>query len=364
MSGSPLSRRLVWIVALTWFAGLFACVSTRLSVEELPEAPIAFLHWEDKAAKKRAEILGADEAPAPPAPSSSRGDPAAAEEREIEAYLQAERSALLAFKLSKNPGRLMLYWPRSEKLERVAAAPPDSRPLAWSRDHQRLLFVSAHRGGKEQLYEYDVQRKHLSVLTTGPLAHVRGDYDDSGRLAILGMKRSNRGGPAFRSVYIASSGGRVETPIPADIHPGTLRFSPAGDRIVYEQVRARPRSDGATTFESFIATRSFEPGAEEEILLRGREPSLTPDGDWIVFASPSTAGYRLRRMRPDGTSRVPIGANGPGGSDERMPSVSPDGEFIAFILDAGDSRQLHVRRFDGKRERSLVTDGWSEFPVW
>jgi Tol biopolymer transport system component len=97
------------------------------------------------------------------------------------------------------------------------------------------------------------------------------------------------------------------------------------------------------------------------LLLKGREPSLTPDGEWIVFASPSTAGYRLRRMRLDGTSRVPIG---PGGTEERMPTVSPDGQFVAFVKFQYGRRRLVVRRFNGKDERILLPSGWTEFPVW
>ena len=66
-------------------------------------------------------------------------------------------------------------------------------------------------------------------------------------------------------------------------------------------------------------------------------------------------------MRPDGTSKVPIG---PGGTEERMPTVSPDGEFIAFVQTSNGRRRLAVRRYDGKDERVLVSSGWSEFPVW
>ena len=80
-----------------------------------------------------------------------------------------------------------------------------------------------------------------------------------------------------------------------------------------------------------------------------------------MFASSSTAGYRLRRMRLDGTARVAIN---PGTQEERMPTVSPDGEFIAFIRIESGKRRLTVRRFDGQAERELLSDGWSEFPVW
>ena len=143
--------------------------------------------------------------------------------------------------------------------------------------------------------------------------------------------------------------------------PGTLRYVDAVDRIVYERVRIRERRGAPAELESMIAARDAVPGAPEEILLRGREPTITPDGEWIVFASASSAGYRLRRMRPDGTARVPIS---PGGTEERMPSVSPDGAFVAFVRIVDGKRSLAVRRFDGKGERVLVSEGSSDSPVW
>jgi Tol biopolymer transport system component len=341
------------------------CASRRIESEELPEQPIAFVHWDDKASQSRAEAFKAvSELPDAP---KNKIDPEGAEEREMHVYLRAEHSVMLSARVSKHPGRLMLLWPRTGEVERVDAAPVNSRPLAWSRDHKRLLFVSAHRNERQQLYEYDFESKHLSPLTSGSIEHVRGDYDREGRLVIQRMERSQRGGRSDQTVHLASPGGQLDREVAREIQPGTLRLSPAGDRIVYEQVRPRPRRDGATTFDSFVATRSFEDGAEEQILVRGREPSLTPDGEWIVFASPSSAGYRLRRMRPDGSSRVPISSarsDSPGGTDERMPTVSPEGTYVAFIMDGGDSRRLYVRRFDGKKERALLTSGWSEFPVW
>jgi hypothetical protein len=255
----------------------------------------------------------------------------------------------------------MLIWPRTGELERIEAAPPDAIPLAWSADRTRLLFASVHRGGKEQLYEYHVHRKDLSPVTMGPAEHPRGDYGPDGRLVIQRIRRLASTGASRQTLHLAEATGRLGRSIARGVPPGMIRFSPRGDRVVYEQVRPRPRRDGPTAYESMIATRAIAAGSEEKLLIKGRDPTWTPDGQWIVFASETASGYRLRRMRPDGTSRVPIG---PGGTEERMPSVSPGGDFIAFIQQGGSRRRLVVRRFDGKDERLLLSKGWSEFPVW
>jgi hypothetical protein len=348
--------RAMLVVSLAWLAG---CASTRMDIESLPESPIAFMHWSDKAAQKRGEAFEkvGELPPLPPA----KEDPEGRQELEIRAHLRAEESIQLTQKLAKQPGRLMLYWPKSGKLERLEAAPPDARPLAWSKDHRRLLFASAHRGGREQLYEYHLDRRDLRSLTVGSDEHPRGDYADDDRLVTLGLRRTAPTGASESTVRLHEVGDVEGRPIAHHVPPGTLRLTPAGDQIVYEQVVPRVRRDGPTQYDSFIAVRAIAPGAEEKMLLQGREPSLTPDGEWIVFASSSTAGYRLRRMRLDGTARVAIH---PGTDEERMPSVSPDGEFIAFILVENGKRHLAVRRFDGKAERVLLKEGWSEFPVW
>mgnify|MGYP000082295744 CR=1 FL=1 len=200
-------------------------------------------------------------------------------------------------------------------------------------------------------------------MTVGPDEHPRGSYDEHGNLVIerLSRDRIARDEPARQTVHFASPSGRMRDAFAEGVPPGTVRVSPAGDLVVFEQVNPRQRSDGPTVYESFIATVDVSPGAEENLLIKGREPVWTPDGRWIVFASESSAGYRLRRMRPDGTSRVPIS---PGGTEERMPAVSPDGEYVAYVQVVNGKRRLAVRRFDGKGDRVLLSKGWTEFTVW
>jgi len=277
------------------------------------------------------------------------------------AHLRAEVSPALQLRLAKHPGRLMLLWPQTGEIEPVAAAPLDALPLAWSADHKRLLFASARRGGEEQLYEYHMERRDLSPITIGPAEHPRGAYMGGGRLVVHRSEQRSRYAVPHQSLVQTGLAGRIERVIAEDLLPGSLHFLPGQDRIVYEKVDVRPRSAGPNFYQSMVATRGLEPGATEQVLARGREPTPTPDGQWIVFASESSAGYRLRRMRVDGTSRVPIH---PGDTEERMPSVSPDGEFVAFVQVVNGRRRLVVRRFDGTQERMLLREGWSEFPVW
>jgi hypothetical protein len=336
-----------------------ACATSRLQPEELPEHPIALVHWADRDGQKRQELFE-KMGEVPPLPQDAP-DAAMLQEMSIRAHLRGDEMIQMRAKLEEYPGRLMLLWPRTGELERVAAAPADSIPLSWSPDGERLLIASAHRDGQEQLYEFHLGRRDLRPVTRGPDEYPRGDYDADGRLVAQRTARRRDRETSLQTVHRLDLTGEPGPMLARDVPPGTLRVLPEGDRIVYEQVVVRPRRNGPAVFESFVAVQALARGDEEQLLLRGREPTLTPDGQWIVFASRSTAGYRLRRMRPDGTTRVPIG---PGGTEERMPSVSPDGRFVAFVQFDLGRRRLAVRRFDGSDERVLVPSGWSEFPVW
>ena len=355
------TRQSAWVlVAVADRRRRWAVLRSRVAIETLPEAPIAFMHWADKASQKRSEAFGkvAELPPLPP----NKDDPEGQQELEIRAHLRAEEAVQLGPQLAKNPGRLMLYWPRTGKLERLEAAPPDARPLAWSRDHRRLLFASAHRGEREQLYEYHLDRRDLRPLTYGPDEHPRGDYG-AGRAARHARAPSRLGRsapPRARSSCGRSARPRAR-PIADKVPPGTLRLTPAGDRIVYEQVVPRPRSDGPTQYDSFIATRAARGG------LRGaasaRRPGADADPGWrvdrvciVVDRGLSTAAHAARRDRPGGDQ-----------------SGNPRRAHAHGFARRGIRRLHRRRRRQARSGRSplrrpggarAAKDGWSEFPVW
>ena len=137
-----------------------------------------------------------------------------------------------------------------------------------------------------------------------------------------------------------------------------VRLSPDGEMLVY--VRRSPSKAGRLRRPSALVALDVATGEERE-LGPGREPSFSPNGDWIVYSAPSRDGWRLRRMRADGSARSPIAA---GIRDEKMPSVSPDGRFVVYVRESTGLDRLFVRRMDGTGDRILLDEGAVFAPVW
>jgi tol-pal system beta propeller repeat protein TolB len=76
-------------------------------------------------------------------------------------------------------------------------------------------------------------------------------------------------------------------------------------------------------------------------------PELSPNGEWIIFTK---HGDGLWKMRPDGS-----GVRRVTNKDDIDPSWSPDGSMIAFASSRAGARQLFVMNADGSNIRQ-VTD--------
>jgi Tol biopolymer transport system component len=332
------------------------CATPGLPLEELEVSPIAFVHWDESAAIERYEITqelqqGAQRGP------TRRG---VARLDSMAALVAPGQVGGSRSRLSELPGRIVLLNPRTLELTRFPAAPPNARPLAWSRDRRKLLFASQHRdNGRTQLYEYLLESQEVRKLTKGPAYHLEGDYAPDGRLVVawvsLGREQSVAG------LDIRPPGGGPPTELSRGAYPMSVRWSPEGEALVYVRADDRPLRSERQRDLSEILRQAPQPGVEADLLARGREPVFSPDGQWIVFAAQTSEGWRLRRMRPDGSARASIGSSG---LDERFPAISPDGEHVVYIAPDGGIDRLYVRRMDGSGNRILLTEGSAAFPVW
>jgi Tol biopolymer transport system component len=348
-------QRRVASLALGCVLWAVGCASQGLPLDELSEAPIAFVYWDTEAARVRKEVMDAIEG------ESARAGRAGVASLGDMAGLLAPSSTQGGKRLSQYPGRIALLNPRTLELELFEAAPPNARPLAWSRDRRKLLFASSHLdGGTSQLYEYDTLRGEVSKLTRGPAMHLEADYGPDDQLVVSWLLM--RPQQPIAGLDIRPAGGGEPSPLQEGLYVSGPRWSPDGKLLLFFEADVRVKRTESQRDRSRIMVRPLAEEHEVEIITAGREPVFSPDGEWIVFTSQSSKGWKLRRMRPDGAARAALGAST---RDERFPAISPDGRHIVYLSeDEVGLNRLYVRRMDGSGDRILLADGAAAFPVW
>jgi len=126
------------------------------------------------------------------------------------------------------------------------------------------------------------------------------------------------------------------TPGKQDVSDSELRATSDGRYIVFQ-------SNRSGSFEIWRIDRS---GTRLRQLTSGgenRSPSLSPDGDWIVYSSVQNGKTYLLRMTIDGGENTRL-------SDQpcAWPEVSPDGTFIACVIrDSSVGSRLAIIPFGG-----------------
>lgn len=338
------------IAGLLMLAGLLhaGCAGVMgLGLSELPADPIAVTYWEPEEARRRAELLQQQEE------QQQRGQKVGvAEVEDIGRLLGAheERGSLARY-----PGRLSFVDPRTAEVRAVPQVPPGAVPLGWSDDHDRLLFLSNHRGGI-RVFEYTRSSQEVRQVSVGREPFLYASYGRGRQVALMAIETV--GSRQYERVYVTNPEGGAPRVVFEDRHAESIRLSPDGRTLLY--VRRRAVGSDRPERASELVSLDLETGQERD-LGPGREPSFSPTGDWIVYSAPTRDGWRLRRMRPDGSARSPVTS---GIRDETLPAVSPDGRFVAYVGETGGLDRLFVRRIDGSGDRILLDAGAVFAPVW
>jgi hypothetical protein len=322
-------------------AWLCACAGPGLDLTQLPDRPIAIVHRTLDESEQRSDLLLRAQGGGS-APGTVRLEDVG-ELLGIGADEQQQRAAML--------GHLSLVHPQSGRVERLEGALPGERPLCWSADGDRLLFVSFHRSARPQLYEYSRASKEIRTVTRGPAAHPFGCYGPGDRLVVSRVEAAGQRLISRLVVHAPPSAPTLLTAGPADSKPV---WSPDGGLIAYE-----------TSGRGGVSTIALiDPdGGSPRTLTPGQDPVFTPDGQWIVFSAPSRGRSRLWRIRPDGVGRAQLGESI---YDERDPAVSPDGRYVLFVGEEAGTvvQQILVRPFAGGGQRPLLDRDEGMSPAW
>jgi Tol biopolymer transport system component len=330
--------------------GVSGCAGRRISREEIPEQPIAFVYFDAETTRRRSEWLAeAMEGDRPRAPDP-RGA-AIAPVNEIAEFIQKQFGAGDR-KAKRFQGRLALLDPRTGDVRVVEGARKGAVPQDWSSDHERLLFAQIVQGEIPHLYELHVATGEVGPVTHGRMAHPEGCYGPDGSIVFTSVDPSAR--ERSSRIMITDAGGGE----PQQLSPPGFAYyptcAPDGSAVAYTSVGSRGRVQRVVVHSP---VRTGEP----RIVAAGKEPSFSDDGRWISYSGLLKKEWRTWRIRPDGTGRTSLGH---GGYDERRPSLSPDNRLVVYVADTVFHQQLYLRRVDGTGDRILVADGDGDRPIW
>jgi hypothetical protein len=349
-----------WLGAMS--AAALACggtgsVGRSFDVATLPPDPIALTHRKtdeiekvqkqlDGRAQERAREKAKEVKRARPAPNSIE---AVREEFELRAMENAgiDMSA-----------RLALHTLPDERTVDAEFAAKGDRPAGWSLDHQRLLFLS-ERAGTAQLFEWNRQTDAVTQLTHGDDTVLDGAFGPKGEIAwaagtpLAALPSGGTTGGIRIFVRIPGGAPQPVTPGPLDVAPA---WSPTDSLLAYQ-------SRGRSGLDEIVAVDPAAPGPPR-YLANGRSPVFTPDGKWIVYSARTAKGWKIFKVRPDGSGKQYIVG---GSMQEVEPSVSRDGKWVLFTgyYDGKPyETSLMLRPFAGGKDRKLDFDEKPHRTTW
>jgi Tol biopolymer transport system component len=227
----------------------------------------------------------------------------------------------------------------------------------WSPDGSRIAFASTIHGNVD-IFVMNADGSGLRQLTHDPGRDTSPAWSPDG--SRIAYERIGADGSSIEVMNADGSGARQLTPGDSlDLHPA---WSPDGTRIAYYSFR-----DGNSDIFVMNADGSGPVRLTDDPALEA-DPAWSPDGTRIVYSS--QGGLRrspygdpwegdLWVMNADGSHQTRILSGG-----GFQPTWSPDGGLIAFASDRGGSFSIWVVRPDGSGLVRLVTGPNAYNPSW
>ena len=224
---------------------------------------------------------------------------------------------------------------------------------AWRPDGGKLLFVT-NRDGTYELYTMNPDGSSQTRITNNTLADWGGTYSPDGTKIYFFRTISGTD-----EIFVMNANGAGEVRLTNNAWHDVLPvMTPDGTKIVFDTDR-----NGATrgaNYDIYV----MNPDGSSQVQLTtgsGREwfHAVSPNGQLIAY----TQDNHLRLMNIDGSNQRAITT--PSGYQDKQPSFSPDGTKIAFASNRDGNWEIYIMNLDGSGQTRITNNTTKdEYPAW
>jgi TolB protein len=238
---------------------------------------------------------------------------------------------------------------------------------AWSPSGDRLLFTRWQNGyntGPADIMIFDFTTRLATTLVSDGSDNVNlpgSVWNGATRFITFSSSRD-----PHDEIFLIADDGQPGEEIQITDRSGTVAYepslSPDGLWVVFESHPLDIEDHGVITVFAVDGSEPYRALTESEEDCR--QPNWSPAGDAIVFQCLQDGQWDLWRIDPDGSDRRRITS---GAGDKTDASFSPDGRWVVFSADSLDSdgADIYLLR-DGGGDPARVTDlsGYAGAPSW
>jgi len=221
----------------------------------------------------------------------------------------------------------------------------------------KIAFAS-DRDGNREIYVMDADGTNQVRLTNNSGVDDHPTWSPNGTKIAFICERPSGG----YAICLMNGDGANKTEITSVNSPGTISWSPQGDKITFDEYSGTGREILVVNIDG-----SNRRNVTTGIALGDFTPSWSPDGSRILFsryiypdANHFYGGTIMHTIRPDGSDlrELPNGFLTDGWNDDEA-KWSPAGDKIAFVVNAWDFvEDLFIANADGTNRRFFDGCDW------
>lgn len=167
-----------------------------------------------------------------------------------------------------------------------------------------------------------------------------------GKVAFCGMSDVRT---PTADIFLIDENGLVNLTNTPDVSETSPSISPLWDKIAFvsgEEIYVRSEEIYLMNIDGTRRTRLTNNSFSD------KDPSWSPTGDKIIFASDREGNFEIYVMNPDGSNLQRLTNNG---AVDRYPAWSPRGDKIAFISDREGYDEIYIMNSNGLNPQKLTT---------